>query len=1653
MLCTSSISIINVNDGEKGDTGTSILSAREQWYLSTSSSELIGGSWSYTEPSSIPSGKYLWGRWEYTMSDNTFSYSDAVHRSVISGLVNLTDNINNSITNKVWQSDITQKVNEYDNTTGKSIRDRVTSTESNINGIWTSISDQSAQTVTKPDGTVVQGLAYKVHNVEDTAESHTRTIGTMQTDITKVKTDLSTLEVGGRNLLMNSDFRFDMNVTTSANPYGLYQRGNVYSADIVNTPSHNGKKSLKIVGSAAGSTSGSDILWQSTLVKAGMGAGSITGRKIILSFWAKADSVDNESHELQPCVVGFRTAYSGYQERKYVTLTDQWQRYSIVITGGADDEKAVAAEAPTLIFYSTVKCIFYLSECMLEMGSVQSDWVGAPEDTELEANSIRTIATQAADHFSWLVDANGTETSFTLKDRVSELVAQYINLHGKVSFYGLDSNAQQRVEDAENGVSTAQEMATDGLGIKINYSAIATAANGQCYLHGFDLTGSPTDTDGYVYWHGKKITVPKKRLNPNNKLPFYTTIYIVLRLTNSTALTGTLYMVYYDTTASVWKCGVTPSPSAVDTFALAQATDIVLGQFVLPSNGGKVTDAYLYNPPRGTSEITTGGNSYQYAKGSVDWFNTNGSAVVEAKNILNSWKGEAEQGVTTINGGLIQTHTVMAEQLATNAIMSSNYQSGVVNSYVPSDHYSTSGTFLNLADGAIYSKNFCIDTNGSAYFTGTINATSGSFSGTVNANKGQFGNSINYWNIENIYDYYATDRIALVATGEAYIQTGNWQMGNNAIATRKYTSTDSYSGRFDYYSNSGTFYDFGMKIPTSFSVPSTDTDVTRYQRSFFYGRKYTGNSSQDLLDSQWDYLYMIDSLGTLYVKNIIVTGGNASTFLPTTGGTISGNLSVNGTITTGSGLTGALSINGKTYNGSANINVGTIGAGYGGTGCTTLNASANALINSLTTGAGNSTVLNDNVQFITQDANTANTGYYRRTMLVLWNYIKSKIQSDPPSYDSIDTTELTVGNLIVTGSARFGNGLAGNLTGNVTGNLTGTASHASKVYDVDGTHEITFRYSGAGVSSATWFPAWSGYNIVPISADNTRAAISAMYYPKLTSAVTTDSLTTEGLYRIQFPHTGDTSYPTGHYGDLFSSNHGTAYQIWLPDNSTQVWKRIYNNSTATWGAWSNAWDITASRATFATSAGYLTTRSFTIGESTQNVNWSGAVSYSKSQIAKKASDLSTDTDIGWMTKAQATKLDSINVSVIDGSLQASGIIGGQCINVTKNSSNQYVIATQGDYLTKNGGTMTGQLNMSNCNIKIFRESNPTDNDPAAMVFEVKDSTTGYSSTGAIKVFHDHNSAQSYGTNMVVNCAGNLFLGGGEAAENVYRASYTTNQSENLFLLSDGVIYIEGYCQDNDGANRKGMIVYTDANSHCILPSVAATLTNNVGYIGNSSYKWAGMYATTFHGALDGNASTATVANRLPGFSTGASPSSNITWGNQTGTAVYSSSTSDNCAFYFRKNNPSTGQLSLLVDGVFYQREGQYMCLDTGNYSSYALPLSGGTITGALTVNGVTTHKNEVIIQTTTVGSNAYNSANPKLTFKNSGGDQNVQLVMTDYDAVVGPASLTLTGNQNGTNGGEYFIAPNIRANTRMELSTGAYLQYVSATKSINFVFR
>ena len=62
--------------GTKGDDGVSVTSTDVEYYLSTSDTELSGGSWQPTAPT-ITDGKYLWGRTKITYSNGKTAYTGA----------------------------------------------------------------------------------------------------------------------------------------------------------------------------------------------------------------------------------------------------------------------------------------------------------------------------------------------------------------------------------------------------------------------------------------------------------------------------------------------------------------------------------------------------------------------------------------------------------------------------------------------------------------------------------------------------------------------------------------------------------------------------------------------------------------------------------------------------------------------------------------------------------------------------------------------------------------------------------------------------------------------------------------------------------------------------------------------------------------------------------------------------------------------------------------------------------------------------------------------------------------------------------------------------------------------------------------------------------------------------------------------------------------------------------------------------------------------------------------------------------------------------------------------------------------------------------------------------------------------------------------
>lgn len=127
--------------------------------------------------------------------------------------------------------------------------------------------------------------------------------------------------------------------------------------------------------------------------------------------------------------------------------------------------------------------------------------------------------------------------------------------------------------------------------------------------------------------------------------------------------------------------------------------------------------------------------------------------------------------------------------------------------------------------------------------------------------------------------------------------------------------------------------------------------------------------------------------------------------------------SFNGNATSASSVSHSLTINGKTFNGSTAVDVGVIGAEYGGSGKTTLEKSAFAFLEALPEGAYTPS---DNAQVVLRNPNTSASTAFPLTRL--WNYIKDKGDS---TYQPKGTylTSIPIASSSTLGGVKIGSGL------------------------------------------------------------------------------------------------------------------------------------------------------------------------------------------------------------------------------------------------------------------------------------------------------------------------------------------------------------------------------------------------------------------------------------------------------------------------------------------------------------------------------------------------------------------------------------------------------------------------------------------------------
>lgn len=149
------------------------------------------------------------------------------------------------------------------------------------------------------------------------------------------------------------------------------------------------------------------------------------------------------------------------------------------------------------------------------------------------------------------------------------------------------------------------------------------------------------------------------------------------------------------------------------------------------------------------------------------------------------------------------------------------------------------------------------------------------------------------------------------------------------------------------------------------------------------------------------------------------SSGTMCVVAPEFEGKLIGNADTATTATTASKVSHSLSINGKSYNGSTAVDVGVIGAEYGGSGKTSLSASAEAYIGALSETA-TSYALDDQHKILTNTPAGAAT--YKVPLSNFYTYMKGKMDS---VYQAKGTylTSLPIASSSTLGGVKIGSGL------------------------------------------------------------------------------------------------------------------------------------------------------------------------------------------------------------------------------------------------------------------------------------------------------------------------------------------------------------------------------------------------------------------------------------------------------------------------------------------------------------------------------------------------------------------------------------------------------------------------------------------------------
>lgn len=511
--------------------------------------------------------------------------------------------------------------------------------------------------------------------------------------LASAKSYTDAVEIGARNILLNSK------LTENCDKWEVTGTAPVYTTKY-------GRKCAQYTHTALKNTR---HIGQSVLGKLE------PNTKYTFSCWALTENIVKGTTNF--CIMLYHDGYYnnngtskwfGYGSKNFTinSGSGSWEHISWTFTTDSTKLKN-ATDMNVYVYTRDFTGSVYFCDLKLEKCTKATDWSPAPEDMESSIASVQTIATQTANKFNWLVKSGTSATDFTLTDRTATLVANAINLKGLVTFSGLDSAAQGKINTIDS-INSFKFFTS-------NYSQSQSTLDSWA-AEGKDA-GNWTVVEGTT---GVRVGDMAAIRCYNTTTSAY--VYILIKVTaisSATALKGISHG-YIDPNATAAAATAQSTANTANTTANTAKTNAATAQ--------STADAAKSAAATAQSTANTAKSTADAAK---SWTDTNGANMTNLRNMVLKWTNNAVSTSTYIQGGWIATNTITAAQIAAGAIVADKIAANAVtaakiatdaiksrNYAYSSGNYSTAGTFLDLSNGVIRSKNFGIDASGNAYIKG-----------------------------------------------------------------------------------------------------------------------------------------------------------------------------------------------------------------------------------------------------------------------------------------------------------------------------------------------------------------------------------------------------------------------------------------------------------------------------------------------------------------------------------------------------------------------------------------------------------------------------------------------------------------------------------------------------------------------------------------------------------------------------------------------------------------------------------------------------------------------------------------------------------------------------------------------------------------------